>query len=66
MVGDWFRPATMQPAWRAEEESDNRFESATMQPAWRPDHHDKTAGDRNRSGVKPADDVQVSAPDEPT
>jgi hypothetical protein len=35
MVGDCVRPATMQPAWRAGEEPDNRLESATMQPAWR-------------------------------
>ena len=27
MVGDCARPATMQPAWRAEEEPDNRVKS---------------------------------------
>jgi hypothetical protein len=35
MVGDWLRPATMQAAWRPEEELDNRLRPATMQAAWR-------------------------------
>jgi hypothetical protein len=42
MVGDCVRPATMQPAWRAEEELDNRLESATMQPAWRAEEEPDT------------------------
>jgi hypothetical protein len=32
MVGDSVRQATIQPAWRAGEEPDNRLESATMRP----------------------------------
>ena len=36
MVGDGFRSATMQAAWRPEEESDDQASAATMQAAWRP------------------------------
>ena len=36
MVGDGFRSATMQAAWRPEEESDDQASVATMQAACRP------------------------------
>jgi hypothetical protein len=58
MVGDSFRRATIQPAWRAGEESDNRFQSATIQPAWR-------VGERLDNRIKPICDANPNGPATP-
>jgi len=79
MVGDGFRSATMQAAWRPEEESDDQASAATMQAAWRPEEesehlpwHRKPEHQINSSTDAIADwprqhpmTVQISGPDGP-